>query len=174
MARMRGSPRSRVAGALLLVGLAFLAAYALQLREQEPEPVVREATDRPSAPLELDRFSARLERTNEIDRLAVSVRLRANLVDPVTCFVFVVARTERSPRKAWAIWPPSSPGMAISAGGHFHGAHPASGHALDLGGAWQRVDAVIPMAKGQAPFDTIAVYVVAPNGHILLARPFAM
>ena len=63
--------------------------------------------------------------------------------------------------------------MAISAGGHFHAAHPASGYPLSLGRGWQSIDAVLARTPGQPPFDSVSVYVVGPNGNILLERPFA-
>ena len=174
MASRQRSPRATVAGALLLVALAFLAAYVLQVRRDDLLAPAEVTPAEPSAPIELDRFSARLEKTNDIERLAVSVHLRATAAESLGCFVFVVARSERGARKTWAIWPPSSPGMAISAGGHFHAAHPATGHPLTLTSAWERIDAVLPLRKGQPPFDTVALYVVADNGNILLSRPFAL
>jgi hypothetical protein len=95
-------------------------------------------------------------------------------VHAVDCFVFVVARSEHGNPKPWAIWPADRPGMAISAGGHFHAAHPASGHALALSSSWQPVEAVLTHVPGQPPFDSLVVYVVGPGGNILLARPFAL
>ena len=174
MPSSRRSPTPGVAGALLLVALAFLAALGYQLRQQEAEEAVEPVVTAPNAPIELDRFSARLEKTNEGERLAVGLRLRASGPEPVDSFVFVVARTERGTPKQWAIWPADSPGMAISAGGHFHAAHPATGYALSLTGSWARVDAVLPVASGQPPFDSVVIYVVNASGNILLAHPFAL
>lgn len=163
----------RVAGIGLVVVLAVLVAGVYQLRRPEPEEATESASAAPLAPVELDRFSARLEKSNDEERLTVSLRLRATGAEPLECFVFVVARTERGSPRPWAIWPSESPGMAISAGGHFHAAHPASGYPLSLGRGWERVDAVLPRTPGQPPFDSVSVYVVGPNGNILLARPFA-
>lgn len=174
---MAASPRStgtRLGGALLLVAFAFLAALGYQLRQQEAEQAAEPAAMAPSSPIEFDRFSARLEKNNDGERLTVGLRLRATGVDPIPCFVFVVARTERGTPKQWAIWPADTPGLAISAGGHFHAAHPASGHPLTLSDGWERIDAVLPIADGQPPFDSVVVYVVNGAGNILLSRPFAL
>jgi hypothetical protein len=176
MARLEPPSRTRLAAALLLVALAFLAAYAYQMRLQEAEEAAEPpAPEESLAPIELDRFAARLERSGDEDeRLTVSLRLRATGVNAIDCFLFIVARGERGTPKPWSIWPEESPGLAISAGGHFHAAHPASGHPLALTSAWQRVDAVLSHAAGQPSFDSVVVYVVSPGGNILLARPFAL
>ena len=63
--------------------------------------------------------------------------------------------------------------MAI-AGGHFHAAHPATGYAVSLTSSWARLDAILPIASGQPPFDSVVVYVVNAGGNILLAHPFAL
>jgi len=163
----------RIAGVALLVVLSLLAAGVYQLRQPQTDDAVESAGAAPLAPVELDRFSARLEKANDEERLSVSLRLRATGAEPLECFVFVVARTERGAPRSWAIWPAESPGMAISAGGQFHAAHPASGYPLSLGRGWERIDAVLPRTAEQPPFDSVSVYVVGPNGNVLLARPFA-
>lgn len=176
MASLQPTPRTRLAAALLLVALAFLAAYAYQIRLREAENAAEPpAPEESLAPIELDRFSARLEKSDDQqERLSVSLRLRATGVTAIDCFVFVVARAEHGSPKPWSIWPAESPGMAISAGGHFHAAHPASGYPLTLGDGWQRVDALLPHTPGQPSFDSVVVYVVGANGNTLLARPFAL
>jgi len=176
MANARRATGPRLGGALLLIALAFLAALGYQLRQREAEEAAEPPPLAPSSAsaVELDRFSARLEKSSDGERLTVGLRLRAGTPDPLPCFVFVVARSERGTPKQWAIWPSETPGLAISAGGHFHAAHPASGHPLNLTDAWERVDAVLPVAPGQPPFDSVVVYVVNGGGNILLSRPFAL
>lgn len=174
MARLQTSPAARVAAALMLIALVFLAAYGYQVRLQRDEETAEPAPAAPSSPIELDRFAARLEKTNEGERLTVGLRLRTSAAGPLDCHVFVVARTDRGTPHGWAIWPPDSPGMAISAGGHFHAAHPASGYSVSLNSGWQRVDAVLPLPEGRPPYDSVVVYVVGDSGNILLARPFSL
>lgn len=174
MPRIRDSNRARLAGALLLIALAFLAALAFRLRQREAEQATEPIGVAPPAPIEVDRFSARLEKTSDEERLLVGLRLRANGDEPIEGFVFVVARSDRATPKVFAIWPPLNPGTAISAGGHFHAAHPASGHPATLGPEWERIDAVIERLPGQPPFDQVVVYVVGGGGTVLLARPFAL
>lgn len=173
MPRLRDSPRVRIVGIALLVVLSLLAAGVYQLRQRPPDDSGESAGAAPLAPVELDRFSARLEKANDEERLTVTLLLRSTGAEPLECFVFVVARAERGAPRPWAIWPAESPGMAISAGGHFHAAHPASGYPLSLGRDWERIDAVLPRTPGQAPFDSVSVYVVGANGNVLLERPFA-
>ncbi len=124
--------------------------------------------------VEVSRFSARLEKSDATERLTISVRLRANSETPIDCYVFVVASSTHSSPRSWAIWPVENPGFAISAGGHFHAAHPTTGHPLSLGRSWTRVDATLPRTPGQPPFDSVVVYVVDGKGEVLLARPFAL
>jgi len=174
MARLQTSPKVRFAGIAALVAVALLGAYAYQLRHQQPDEAQEASSAAPLAPIEVDRFSARLEKSNDEERLSVGFRLRSNAKDPLECYLFVVARTERGTSRSWAIWPSGSPGLAISAGGQFHAAHPASGHPLSLGRDWERIDAVFDRTPGQQPFDSVSIYVVSGNGNILLARPFAL
>jgi hypothetical protein len=171
VARLRDSRRARLAGAVLLLTLASLAAFGYQLRRWEAEHVSEPVN--PPAPIEVDRFAARLEKGSDDERLNVSLRLRATGAESIECFVFVVARSDRVTPRVWAIWPGRAPG-AISSGGHFHAAHPASGHAATLTEEWERIEAVIPRQPGQPPFDEVVAYVVSPAGTILLARPFAL
>ena len=124
--------------------------------------------------IEVDRFTARRERSEDGERLSVSLRLRSTLPQPIEGFVFVVARNDHASPRVWAIWPPESAGTAISAGGHFHGATPSAGQGLTVGHSWERVTAVLPHEPGQAPFDSVTIYFVSPQGQILLTRPFAI
>ena len=165
--------RKQLAAALIFicaVGLLGILSVkgSLWLR---PAPSLQRAPRQHTA-VEFDRFSARRERSGEGGRLSVSLRLRGGLSDPVECFVFVVARNDHVSPRLWSIWPPQPTGSAISAGGHFHGASPASGHHLTLDGNWQRVTATVPRAIGTDAFDTVVVYVLQADGRVLLARPF--
>jgi hypothetical protein len=165
--------RDRLAALLLLVLIAALGA-ALILRRS-----VFEDLDRPAQrarlqhdAIEFDRFSARRERSAEGDRLSISLRLHTSMGVSLPCYVFVVARNDQVSPKLWAIWPPQPPGPAITAGGHFHGAAPASGYAVTLSDQWERINVTVPQPNGGATFDTVEVYIVDPDGRILLARPF--
>lgn len=165
--------RDRLAALLLLVLIAALGV-ALILRRS-----VFEDLDRPAQrarlqhdAIEFERFSARRERSAEGDRLSLSLRLRTSQNVSLPCYVFVVARNDQAAPKLWAIWPPQPPGPAISGGGHFHGGSPSTGYAVTLSDQWERINATVPHPSGGLTYDTVEVYVVDPEGRILLARPF--
>jgi hypothetical protein len=174
LAPMAGGVRRRAlttsaATRACLAALLVAAAFSACRRAAEVES---RASGQPA--VEASRFSARLEKSDTTERLTVSVRLRANTENPIDCYVFVVASSTRAAPRTWAIWPVENPGSAISAGGHFHAAHPTTGHPLSLGRSWTRVDATLPRTPGQPPFDSVVVYVVDPKGEVLLARPFPL
>lgn len=123
--------------------------------------------------IELDRFSARDERSTDGNRLNVFMRMRINTEQGLPCFVFVVAR-DRSNSKNWAIWPPQKPGLSVTASGHFHGGTPTAGQAMTLTTSWQRITAILPDPDTGDPFDLVVVYIVSPTGSILLSRPYAV
>jgi hypothetical protein len=165
--------RDRLAAAVLIV-LLVAVGVALFLRRSLPDAAdeqARAARLLRDAVL-FDRFSARRERSDDGDRLSVSLRLRTSASVSLPCFVFVLARNDAVSPKLWAIWPPQAPGPAVTAGGHFHGATPTTGAAMTLTDAWERVTATFPTAASGVPFETVLVYVVDPAGRILLARPF--
>jgi hypothetical protein len=165
--------RDRFAALLLLVLIAALG-IALLLRRSIFEDVDRPA-QRARAQhdaIQFDRFSARLENSPEGARLSVSLRLRTSQSVSLPCFVFVVARNDQTTPKLWAIWPPQPAGPAITAGGHFYGASPATGYSMTLSDQWERINATVPQPTSGVGFDTVEVYVVDPDGRILLARPF--
>jgi hypothetical protein len=166
--------RDRIAALLLVVLVAALAALLAArrtLRDTGPPPVADARLQRDA--VLFDRFTARRERSDEGDRLSVSVRLRTSASVSLPCFVFLLARGEQATPRVWAAWPAQSPGSAVSAGGHFHGATPDAGHAVTLTDSWERITATIPQPPA-TPFDTVVVYVVDPAGRILLARPFRL
>lgn len=169
----RVSQRDRLA-ALLLIGLVVLGAATLLLRrtlDRGPAPALDPRAERDA--VMFDRFSARRERSEEGDRLSITLRLRTSAAVSLPCYVFIVARSEQgTPPRRWAIWPLQPPGAAITGGGHFHGATPTAGYALTLSDTWERVTATIPHPAGADAFDAVTVYVVDPGGRILLARPF--
>jgi hypothetical protein len=159
-------------GALVaLTALVALASREFDLMRRDPPAPQPAAGKHAATRIEFDRFSARHERNDTESRLSVSLRLRNTGVEPETCYVFVVARNDRVTPKLWAIWPPQEPGASITAGGHFHGATPATGHAVVLADDWLRVTATMAETKTSA-FDTVVVYVVGEDGRILLTRPF--
>ncbi|MBX3027885.1 hypothetical protein KF840_23575 [bacterium] len=164
--------RDRIAAVLLVllitgIGGALAARRAILDDGTEPAPDARQQRDA----VLFDRFAARRERSEEGERLSVSLRLRTSASVSLPCYVFVVARAEQATPRLWAAWPPEAEGAAISTGGHFHGARPDAGFALTLSDAWQRITATVP-EPARADFDTVIVYVVDPAGRILLARPF--
>ncbi len=169
----RHKRRDQLAAALLL--FCVLALLGILLAQPTPLSGPAEPAERTPGRhdmLEFDRFSARRERSTEGERLSVSLRLRIALGDTLDCYVFVVARNDQVSARAWSIWPPQLPGLAITASGHFHGAVPAMGHHLKLTRQWERVTATIPHPNDSEDFDTVVVYVLRPDGRILLARPF--
>jgi hypothetical protein len=165
--------RDQLAALLLLVLIAALGVAVVFRRsvfETDDEPTQRARVQHDA--IEFERFSARRERSPEGDRLSISMRLRTSMSVSLPCYVFVVARNDQTAPKLWAIWPPQPAGPAITAGGHFHGASPTSGFAVTLSDDWSRINATVPHPSGGATFDTVEVYIVDPEGRILLARPF--
>jgi hypothetical protein len=165
--------RDQLAAPLLLALLVALVAAVLFRRSligQPPLPQQARLQQRDAVLFE--RFSARHERIDDTDMLSVSLRLRTSASVSLPCYVFVVARNDQASPKVWAIWPPQPPGPAITASGHFHGATPSMGSSITLSDQWERLTASIPQPSGSAPFDTVSIYVVDPEGRILLARPF--
>jgi hypothetical protein len=165
--------RDQFAALLLLVLIAALG-IALILRRsmfQDVDGLGRQMRLQHEA-IEFDRFSARRERSAEGDRLSVSLRVRTTQSVSLPCYVFLVARNDQATPKLWGIWPPQPPGPAITASGHFHGATPTSGYSLTLSDRWERINATIPQSSDGSTFDTVVVYVVDPDGRILLTRPF--
>jgi hypothetical protein len=172
VARAGKASRRRTANLALVLVLVLAASAALVYRIatnplRSPPPAV------PSARrlVQFDRFSARIERDDRGERLSVSLRLRTSAQQPLPCRTFVVARNDSVTPHVWSIWPPQPPGPAITAGGHFHGADPSAGFPITLNDDWQRMTATVSLSGGET-FDTVVVYVLAPNGDVLLARPF--
>ena len=171
MAKERTRP-TRIVGALLfagacaLLGVSYLHKLGLvDLEAVSPPPAERSL-------VRFSRFSANRDHNDEGERLTVSVRLRTDLGKDVDCFAFVVARNDHVSPHLWSIWPPQLPGPAITSGGHFHGATPSAGHRIVLNDRWQRLTATIPRVDPEQPYDTVVVYLVSPDGRILLERPF--
>lgn len=165
--------RDQLAALLLLVLIAALG-IALLLRRSMFQDVagLGRQTRLQHEAIEFDHFSARRERSAEGDRLSVSLRVRTTQSVSLPSYLFLVARNDQTTPKLWAIWPSQSPGPSITASGHFHGATPTSGYSLTLSDQWERVNATLPHPSGTTTFDTVDVYVVDPEGRILLARPF--
>lgn len=165
--------RDQLAALLLLVLIAALGIALLLRRSMflDVDQVARQ-TRLPHEAIEFDHFSARREHSAEGDRLSVSLRVRTTQSVSLPSYLFLVARNDQATPKLWAIWPTQPPGPAITASGHFHGATPTTGYSLTLSDQWARVNATIPHPTGATTFDTVDVYVVDPDGRILLARPF--
>lgn len=163
--------RDRLAALVLLVLITALAVALVLRRSVFDDADVLERARLHEA-IEFGRVSARRERSAEGDRLTVIMRLRTTMGVSLPCYVFVLARNDQATPKLWAIWPPQTPGSAVSTGGHFNGSSPGTGQAVTLTDQWERIAATIPQPSGGPPFDDIEVYVVDPDGRILLARPF--
>lgn len=172
VARAGKASRRRTANLTLVLALVLAASAALlyriatnPLRSPPPPPAASRQL------VQFDRFSARIERDDQGERLSISLRLRTSAPEPLSCHAFVVARNDSVTPRTWSIWPPQPPGPAITAGGHFHGADPSVGFPITLNDDWQRITATVSLSGGQT-FESVVVYVLAPNGDVLLARPF--
>ena len=163
-------------GTLAVVLLVLAGAGWLVLSPRSPaRSLLGDApTGRSGHPtIELDRFSARHERGADSSRLNVFMRMRTDTDEGLPCFVFVVAHN-RSNSKNWAIWPPQPPGLSVTASGHFHGATPTAGHSMTLSTSWQRITALLPEPATGGALDLVVVYIVGPEGSVLLSRPYAV
>jgi hypothetical protein len=176
MRREKAAPRLRLVafgvGVTVLLTLGLLGAERMDLIG-----ALRAAfsIDRENlAIIKFSRFSAHREQNEEGERLSISLRLRTDLDQELSCYAFVVARNDHVTPHIWSIWPSQAPGAAITAGGHFHGAQPDAGHHVALTGRWQRITATVPHPEGGDRFDTVVVYVVRSDGKVLLARPFSV
>jgi hypothetical protein len=135
-----------------------------------------EATSEPeTTPLfDIANFAARQERSTDAERLTVSLRVRLTKPGSVDAYVYVLAHNDHVSPRVWAVWPTQGPGGVVTAGGHLRTQNPASGEAVKLSSSWTRITATLDHPPGRPPFDTVYVYLVDPNGEILLARPFAL
>lgn len=156
----------------LLIGSVAVPSLLSAWRGHRVEPAVPGRETRQL--VFFDRFASRRELGDRGNDLTVSLRLRTSGEVDLPCFVFVVARNDRTSPRLWAIWPAQLPGPAITASGHFHGAMPTAGAPLTLSDAWTRLRATIPAPSAEATFDHVVVYVVDPSGRIMLARPFRL
>jgi hypothetical protein len=155
------------------VGLVTLLSARRHRTTASPSTAAAPAAARTNA-VDFDRFSSFWERSPDGERLHVSLRLRTSSATELPCFVFVLARNERSTPKAWAIWPPQPPGPVVTFGGHFLGNDPTKGQPVTLTGRWERITAILPVIPGRPPYDTVLVYVLGESGKIFLARPFRL
>jgi len=150
--------------------LAYLTFANLKQRDVEPSNDAVEQIQ----PIQLGNFSTRIEKTAKSQRLVVTFKLRLTTAVSMDAFVYIAARNDHSEPGVWGVWPPQEPGGAFTKGGHFRSHDPTTGHAIRLMDSWQRVTAPIEQPARTAPFDTVIVYLVATDGQILLARPFAL
>jgi len=158
----------------VVAALGYLTFYALNHRH-DAESTSGTAAESATTPLfELSNFSVRLEKSSDAERLTIAVRLRLTATGSVDCAIYVVARNDHVSPKIWAVWPPQDAAGAMTAGGHFRGNNPTSGQNLQLTTHWTRVTATIDHPIGQPAFDVVTVYLVSPQGEILLSRPFVL
>jgi hypothetical protein len=172
------SPSSRrllasVAYIALIAVVAALAYLTFANVRAGREPSAFDARG-PTQTIELGSFSTRIEKTSKAQRLVVSFKIRAAVEGALDAYVYVAARNDHSNPQVWGVWPEQLPGRAFTKGGHFRSHDPATGHAVTLADSWQRITAPISQEKGAPPFDTVIVYLVAADGEILIARPFAL
>lgn len=159
----------------LVTGLGYLTFRAVSERRHRADVSGETTAEQGMTPLlDVANFSARQERSSDGERLAISLRLRLTAPGSVDCYVYVLARNDHVSPKLWAVWPSQGPGGAVTAGGHFRSTSPTTGEAVKLSPSWTRLSATLDHPSGQPPFDTVMVYVVSPQGDILLARPFAL
>lgn len=153
-----------------VAALAYLTLTNLQARREYSTPeTVSEAP-----PIELGNFSTRIEKTAKSQRLVVSFKVRLSTPKELDSFVYVAARNDHATPGVWGVWPRQDAGGAFTQGGHFRSHDPKTGYSVKLIDSWQRVTAPIEQPKGTTAFDTVIVYIVAADGQILLARPFAL
>jgi hypothetical protein len=172
--RWRRAANSAAFSTSLIVVLVLAYLALSRVMEQPPQGSAASAESESVPAIELDRFTARRERSEEGERLSVSLRLRTTMAEPIDGFFFVVARNDHVTPHVWTIWPAKAKGLAITAGGHFHGATPGAGEPLSLTGRWERLNAVLPHPPGVPAYDTVVIYVVSAQGRILLSRPFRL
>lgn len=156
--------------AAVVAALAYLTFKNLEARRDYriTEPIEE------AQPIALGNFSTRIEKTTKSQRLVVSFKVKLNTTTPLESFVYVAARNDHAEPGVWGVWPPQEPSGAFTKGGHFRSHDPTTGHAIRLVDSWQRVTAPIEQPRGTPTFDTVIVYIVAADGEILVARPFAL
>jgi hypothetical protein len=174
--RLSASSR-RLLASLAYTGLAAIVALLAyltfaNLKQREVEPA-NDPLEQIQA-IQLGSFATRVEKTAKSQRLVVTFKLRLTSSVSMDAFVYVAARNDHSEPGVWGVWPPQEPGGAFTKGGHFRSHDPTTGHAIRLMDSWHRVTAPIEQPARTAPFDTVIVYLVATDGQILLARPFAL
>jgi hypothetical protein len=177
------SPRSRKllnsiaysALVALVTVLGYLTFRAVSERRHAAAGSEEATTEPETTPLfDIANFAARQERSADAERLTVSVRVRLTKPGSIDAYVYVLARNDHVSPHLWAVWPTQGPGGDVTAGGHLRTQNPASGEAVNLSPSWTRITATLDHPPGRPPFDTVYVYLVDPNGEILLARPFAL
>lgn len=158
--------------------IAFVAAlgyiaFLAESEERDHAPHADDTAEHAAVPLiEIDGYLPRQEKSTDMERLNVSVRLRLNAPGTMDSWVVVVARNDHVTPKLWAVWPKDAT-AAITAGGHFRGNSPGAGYQATLSSAWTRINASLDHPPGSAPFDTVMIYVANAKGEIVLVRPFS-
>lgn len=155
----------------LVTALGYLTFRAVSERRQPSDA----PADTETVPLvEFDNFSSRLERSSDSERISISLRLRLTAPSQIETQVYIVARNDRVAPKLWGVWPTQGPEGAITSGGHFRDGNAKTGEPIPLTSSWMRITGAIAHPLGAPPYETVTVYVIGPNGDVLLARPFAL
>lgn len=156
--------------AAVVAALAYLTFANLKAARDGAES---ELVD-PMQAIQLGGFSTRVEKTAKAQRLVISFKVKLSKTESLDAFVYVAARNDHSEPAVWGVWPSHEGGGAFTKGGHFRSHEPTTGHAIRLVNSWQRITAPIELPRPTPAFDTVIVYLVAADGEILLARPFAL
>jgi len=175
--RTRRALNSLAYGALvaLVIGLAYLTfAVVRPQRAGSPHDAGPTAPPQGAPAIEVAGFWSRRDTRAGGERLTVSAKLRTTAPETVNAYVYVLVRNDQVSPRLWAVWPPQGAAGAVSAGGHLRSTDPTTGQAVTLTTRWTRVTATLEQATDRPPFDTALVYVLSPQGDILLARPFAL
>lgn len=160
---------------VLVMVLGYLTFRAVSEHRHGAAGGKEAATEEEATPFfDIANFAVRQERSTDMERLTVSLRVRLTKPGSVDAYVYVLARNDHVSPRVWAVWPTQGPGGGVTSGGHLRTQNPASGEAVTLSPSWTRITATLDHPLGRAPFDTVYLYVVDPNGEILLARPFAL
>jgi hypothetical protein len=160
---------------IAVVGLGYLTlrvSYKHRHASEEPNLATVESTTTPL--IDIASFTARREKSIDVERLTISLRLRLASGSSADCFVYVLARNDHVSPRLWGVWPAQAAGGAVTAAGNFRGGNPTFGERVGLTSSWTRIVATINHPPDRPPFETATVYVVSSTGEVLVARPFVL
>jgi hypothetical protein len=156
----------------LVAALGYLTFRAVGANRNPTDQESDSSESLPTSPIDVDSFVVRQERSSDIERLNVSLQMRLTSPGSADCWIYIVARNDRSTPHLWAVWPPQDAGGAITGGGYLRTGASPTGASVTLTPRWTRISGSLDHPPGKPPFETVTVYVVAETGQILLSRPF--